>query len=84
MENISETPAPILRSYLDVVIQGYHDHFGTEGVARFFETTSNWQAVEDDRGTPKYPRAIKVGPEITDLVDHHLAVTMKQLMQPPL
>ena len=80
MENIVDGPAPILRSYLDVVIQGFHDHFGPAGVTRFFATTANWQAVEDDRAAPKYPRAVTVGPEITALVDHHLAVTVKQLM----
>ncbi len=82
--NISPGTAPILRSYLDVVVQGYHDHFGPAGVAAFFDTTDNWGPVADDRADPRYPRHQTVGPEITALVDHHLAVTVKQSMQPPL
>lgn len=81
---IANTPAPILRSYLDVVAQGYHDHFGAQGVAHFFATTDNWQKVKDDRANPIYPRHQSVPPEITALVDHHLAMTVEQLMQPPL
>lgn len=81
---ITTEKAPILRSYLDVVIQGYHDHFGPKGVADFFATTTNWQPVKDDRAAPLYPRHQEVGPMITALVDDHLAVTVKKLMQPPL
>lgn len=76
-EGIIQTETPIFRSYLDVVIQGYNDHFGPDGVARFFATTTNWQAVQDDRAAPLYPRHLQVGAEITALVDHHLAVAMK-------
>lgn len=78
--NLVATPAPILRSYLDVVTQGFHDLYGPPGVTDFFATTTNWRAVEDDRAAPRYPRHQRVGPEITALVDHHLAVTVKQLM----
>lgn len=77
MENIVPDSAPILRSYLDVVIQGFHDHFGEDGVARFFQSTTNWQTIADDRAAPLYPRAITVDPQITALVDHHLAVSVK-------
>ncbi|MEL6571284.1 MAG: gamma-glutamylcyclotransferase family protein [Pseudomonadota bacterium] len=84
MENLSDAPAPILRSYLDVVAQGYHDHFGPDGVQHFFETTAGWHPIADDRAAPRYPRSVKVPDEITALVDHHLAVTVKQPMQPPL
>lgn len=64
---------PILLSYLDVVVQGYHRLFGSEGVADFFETTSGWQApIRDDRAAPVYPRAQTLRPEETALVDAHL------------
>ncbi len=61
---------PILRSYLDVVVQGYLAEFGEAGVARFFETTDGWDApIEDDRDAPIYPRAQTLTAEETALVD---------------
>lgn len=64
---------PILLSYLDVVVQGYLTHFGTEGVARFFETTGGWDApVLDDRTAPRYPRAMALDPQERALTDRHL------------
>ena len=65
---------PILRSYLDVVVQGYLIEFGEDGVDRFFATTSGWDApIRDDRTDPAYPRAQKLTPGETALVDRHLA-----------
>ncbi len=50
-------PAPILLSYLDVVLQGYLREFGADGVDRFFATTRGWdRPVSDDRAEPLYPR----------------------------
>jgi len=50
-------PAPILLSYLDVVVQGYLREFGEEGARRFFATTDGWDTpVRDDRAAPLYPR----------------------------
>ena len=49
---------PILLSYLDVVVQGYLDHFGLAGARRFFETTGGWdRPIRDDRSAPVYARA---------------------------
>lgn len=65
---------PILLSYLDVVVQGFLDHFGPEGAAAFFDTTTGWQApVMDDREAPRYPRAQPLLPETGALVDAALA-----------
>ena len=48
---------PILLSYLDVVVQGYLDVFGTTGVEAFFETTDGWDGpVLNDRPAPRYGR----------------------------
>ena len=48
----------ILRSYLDVVMQGYLQHFGEQGLHRFFESTLNFDIpVMEDRDEPLYPRA---------------------------
>jgi cation transport regulator ChaC len=50
----------ILRSYLDVVFQGYLQHFGEASLSRFVETTDNFDLdVLEDRENPIYPRATK-------------------------
>ncbi len=60
-----EFPAPdetkILRSYLDVVMQGYLHHFGIEGLKNFFDTTMNFDLdILEDRDNPLYPRATQL------------------------
>ncbi|WP_102225455.1 gamma-glutamylcyclotransferase family protein [Acidimangrovimonas sediminis] len=70
----ADRPLPILLSYLDVVVQGFLREFGADGVARFFATTSGWEApVLDDRAAPRYPRAQILDPGEIRLVDGHLA-----------
>lgn len=70
----------ILLSYLDVVVQGYLQEFGTEGVARFFQTTSGWDTpVLNDRAAPRYPRAQVLDAPETALVDQHLAAVSATL-----
>lgn len=65
---------PILRSYLDVVVQGYLRVYGAQGVAHFFATTSGWDTpIHDDRSNPVYPRHQRLTQAETDLVDQHLA-----------
>ncbi len=58
-------PAPdetkIPRSYLDVVMQGYHHHFGIQGLQSFFDTTLNFDlSILEDRDNPVYPRATQL------------------------
>lgn len=66
-------PAPILLSYLDVVIQGYAQIFGTEGAEAFFATTVGWdRPVLNDRATPRYPRHQSLSPDEQSLVDRLL------------
>lgn len=66
-------PAPILLSYLDVVVQGYAQVFGAEGVADFFATTVGWdRAILDDRAAPQYPRHQKLTTHEQGLVDQFL------------
>lgn len=66
-------PAPILLSYLDVVVQGYLDQFGTDGVRDFFATTDGWEiAVLDDRAAPRYPRHQPVSPAVRALTEQGL------------
>jgi len=53
--------AKILRSYLDVVMQGYLHHFGIEGLENFFQTTRNFDLdILEDRDKPLYPRATEL------------------------
>ena len=78
--NLTVRPCHILRSYLDVVVQGYLHQFGRDGVTRFFATTSGWDTpIVDDRADPIYPRAQVLTPDETALVDHHLAAQGKHL-----
>lgn len=65
---------PILLSYLDVVVQGYLQVFGTEGGQHFFDTTAGWHGpVLDDRAAPLYPRAQVLSRDETRFVDRALA-----------
>lgn len=67
------TDQKILLSYLDVVVQGFEEVFGAEGVARFFATTDNWDTpILNDRAAPVYPRAQTLTTAQTALVDDHL------------
>ncbi len=78
-----DTRHPILLSYLDVVVQGYHQMFGLSGVTDFFATTDGWDApILDDRPDPRYPRHQKLTFDETDLVDHHLAELNVKPIQP--
>ena len=64
---------PILLSYLDVVVQGYDQVFGAEGVAAFFASTDGWGApILNDRAAPNYPRHQRLEVAQRDLVDQHL------------
>ncbi|SFH09457.1 gamma-glutamylcyclotransferase family protein [Sulfitobacter dubius] len=72
----------ILLSYLDVVVQGFLREFGTDGAARFFDTTDGWDTpILDDRAAPIYPRHQTLTEAETTVVDQHmnrLSVQIKQ------
>ena len=62
--------APILHSYLDVIITGVRREFGEEGVARYVETTEGWDLpIWDDRAAPRYPRAVELSAAERDYID---------------
>jgi hypothetical protein len=65
--------SPILRSYLDAVIQGFLREHGPGGPARFRASTAHWVRVEDDRRAPLYPRAQRLTAQETALVDALIA-----------
>lgn len=63
----------LILSYIDVVARGFLQEFGEEGLARFFRTTTGWNApVADDRDTPIYSRAQALTAHERGLVDRHL------------
>ena len=78
----------ILLSYLDVVVQGFHEVYGEAGVQRFFDTTDGWDTVIlDDRAHPLYPRHQELTLDQTALVDWHLdrlSAEIKQRHEAPL
>ena len=64
---------PILLSYLDAVIQGFARLHGPLEAARFFETTTGWGPIRDDRAAPLYPRATVLTEAERAIVDEGLA-----------
>lgn len=69
----------ILLSYLDAVVQGYLQVYGSAGAVHFFETTYGWQVpILDDRADPVYPRHQRLSQIERDLVDAHLATVMQK------
>lgn len=61
---------PVFLSYLDVVVQGYLQHFGQDGAKAFFASTSGWDVpIVDDRAMPRYPRHQRLSPAETGFVD---------------
>ncbi|MEL7091852.1 MAG: gamma-glutamylcyclotransferase family protein [Pseudomonadota bacterium] len=64
----------ILLSYLDVVVQGFLREFGQAGAEAFFATTDNWHIpVQDDRASPRYPRAQRLTSQEQALTERLLA-----------
>ncbi|MGY3437658.1 MULTISPECIES: gamma-glutamylcyclotransferase [unclassified Marinovum] len=64
---------PILMSYLECVLQGYHLRYGPAGVAQFIATTDGWTApILDDRDAPQYPRHQPITPEDRTLFNDHI------------
>lgn len=69
----AEGPAPILRSYLDAVMQGFLREFGADGLHRFVaETDAFHTPIHEDRAEPLYPRAVRLSPAEMELFDHVL------------
>lgn len=62
---------PILLSYLDCVIAGFHRVWGEAGIRHFFETTEGWSQVPvmNDRAAPIYPRAVTISTDLAVRVD---------------
>jgi len=67
------TGHPILLSYLDVVVQGFLQQYGEQGVADFFTSTDGWGPIKDDRAAPEYPRFQTLSPQERALTDQHIS-----------
>ena len=67
-------PSMLLQSYLDAVLVGFLNEFGEAGLDRFFATTVGFdRPLIVDRDAPRYPRAVKIAPEIAVEFDRRLA-----------
>lgn len=63
-------PAPILRSYLDVVMQGFLREFGEAGLRRFVaETEAFHTPIHEDRHAPVYTRSVELRSGEAELFD---------------
>ncbi|MEP3280018.1 MAG: gamma-glutamylcyclotransferase family protein [Stappiaceae bacterium] len=61
---------PILQSYVDCVLKGFHDLWGELGVRHFVEETEGWHVpMLSDRHNPVYPRAAKLTAQESDFFD---------------
>jgi hypothetical protein len=73
--------APILLSYVDVVLQGFLHEYGPAGVEGFAATTDGWDIpILNDRALPQYPRHQRLTRAETDLVDGVLRTLRAQLI----
>ena len=76
--------APILLSYLEVVVQGFLDLHGADGADRFFAETDGWEApVFDDRAAPLYPRHIRPSAEALAILSDGLERVGSRFGGPP-
>lgn len=65
---------PILQSYLDCVLDGFHALWDEAGVRHFLATTDGWHVpVLADRDSPRYVRAVTLDPFVRELIDDLLA-----------
>ncbi|MCP4181912.1 MAG: gamma-glutamylcyclotransferase, partial [Hyphomicrobiales bacterium] len=54
---VAQEPLSLLRSYLDVVMQGYLREFGEDGIAAFIDSTKGFDLqILEDRQKPIYSR----------------------------
>ena len=64
---------PILRSYVDCVMQGVLRRFGEAGLADFIHTTDGWDLpLLNDRDAPLYPRSVVLTEDERALIDAYV------------
>ena len=66
-------PLSLLRSYLDVVMQGYLREFGEDGIAAFIDSTKGFELqILEDRQKPIYSRHQPISDEETAIFERFL------------
>ncbi len=71
-------PGVLLRSYLDVVMQGFLAEYGEAGLARFIDTTDWFDlTVFEDRDAPVYPRHQQLNSAEIELFNSFIPQTSK-------
>jgi hypothetical protein len=66
-------PLSLLRSYLDVVMQGYLREFGEDGIAGFIDSTKGFELqILEDRQKPIYSRHQPVSDDETAIFERFL------------
>ena len=73
-ENNNSCPeGPLLQSYLDAVLQGFHNEYGMRGVSHFLETTFGFEReIILDRQEPRYSRPVQLTKHEIGLFDEGL------------
>ncbi|MFK7853103.1 MAG: gamma-glutamylcyclotransferase family protein [Granulosicoccus sp.] len=69
---------PVLQSYIDCVLAGYHKRFAERGLSAFIASTVGWEgAIFNDRRAPRYPRSVSVAQDrqarYDAMIQQHLA-----------
>jgi hypothetical protein len=73
-KTLEDERPPLLHSYLDAVLQGFHDVYGSDGIHEFMATTENFHTpILNDRNQPQYPRSVQLNEEQRALIDLILA-----------
>lgn len=79
----ANTDYPLIQSYVDCVIDGFHTLFGEAGVKRFLETTEHWTLpLYNDRLQPLYPRWIELTDEQRQQTDRWLSAYRPDRLNP--
>ena len=72
-QDVSDNGA-LLQSYLDAVMQGFHNVYGEDGVHHFVETTAKFdRTLIADRQAPRYPRSVILESGQPELFDRALS-----------
>ncbi len=63
----------LLQSYIDAVMQGFKNEYGTDGVSHFVDTTKGFERpINLDRNAPLYPRDVRLSQDEVTLFDMEL------------
>ncbi|MFK7860693.1 MAG: gamma-glutamylcyclotransferase family protein [Granulosicoccus sp.] len=73
-QHLADDAHPVTQSYVDVVMAGYLDRFGDDGLRHLLRSTRGWNLpVLRDRADPTYPRSVSLPEEQYSYFDTLLA-----------